>query len=195
MGVHRHNGTQPGAETPICNECGVSLCWDIARVEYLEAKAFWDAWRCQDCNGSRLSAFGWKQVNGREALAPEVEAVVTAFAEANPGYETSEGPDRSLEASSAFVEALAAAGLAGASVIAADVRGKPQHAVAVGDFTVDWTAMRHDDAPFPLVYRTTLGWPCQPPTMAELLKDLSEMDPDDFQTLLASVVEKRNAAA
>ena len=51
MGVHKHGGTMPGAVTPICNDCGVSLCWDIGIDEYQQDKSFWDAWICQDCNG------------------------------------------------------------------------------------------------------------------------------------------------
>lgn len=41
----------PGCLTPICEDCNVSLCWDISIEEYEEEKAFWDSWRCRDCNG------------------------------------------------------------------------------------------------------------------------------------------------
>ncbi len=51
MGVHVHHGTMPGGVTPICNDCGIALCWDISDADYAEATAFWDAWICQDCNG------------------------------------------------------------------------------------------------------------------------------------------------
>lgn len=51
MGLHKHNGTMPGALTPICNSCGVSLCWDISEEEAKQDQAFWDAWICRDCNG------------------------------------------------------------------------------------------------------------------------------------------------
>lgn len=51
MGVHVHNGTMDGALTPICNSCGVSLCWDISLEQYQEDSEFWDAWICRDCNG------------------------------------------------------------------------------------------------------------------------------------------------
>lgn len=41
----------PGdAFTPICNNCGVTLCWDIDKYEYKENKGFWDSWKCRDCN-------------------------------------------------------------------------------------------------------------------------------------------------
>ncbi|HET8689406.1 MAG TPA: hypothetical protein VFM18_22575 [Methanosarcina sp.] len=60
MGVHTHNGTMYGALTPICNECGVSLCWDISEEEYEEANPFWDDWICYDCNdGNHLSLKDW----------------------------------------------------------------------------------------------------------------------------------------
>ena len=39
-----------GGYTPICNECGVKLCWDISPYEYEEDKSFWDEWTCRDCN-------------------------------------------------------------------------------------------------------------------------------------------------
>lgn len=56
MGVHTHGGTMPGALTPICNHCGVSLCWDISEEEYEDIWEFWDAWICQDCNdGVRMN--------------------------------------------------------------------------------------------------------------------------------------------
>ncbi len=51
MGVHVHGGTMPGAVTPICEGCGIALCWDISKEEYAEDKSFWDAWCCRDCNG------------------------------------------------------------------------------------------------------------------------------------------------
>jgi hypothetical protein len=51
----------PGGVTPMCNCCGVALCWDIADDEYADAKPFWDEWICQDCNGgSALSLKQWK---------------------------------------------------------------------------------------------------------------------------------------
>ena len=37
--------------TPICNECGICLCWDISFYEYIENKSFWDNWICEVCNG------------------------------------------------------------------------------------------------------------------------------------------------
>jgi hypothetical protein len=49
MGVHTTASTIPGGLTPICNCCGVSLCWDISEEEYDERPGFWDAWQCRDC--------------------------------------------------------------------------------------------------------------------------------------------------
>lgn len=43
--------SMPGALTPMCNDCGIALCWDIDEDEYQRNKAFWDAWKCRDCNG------------------------------------------------------------------------------------------------------------------------------------------------
>jgi hypothetical protein len=40
----------PGCLKPICNDCGVALCWDVSIYEYEEAEKFWDNWRCKDCN-------------------------------------------------------------------------------------------------------------------------------------------------
>lgn len=51
MGVHVHHGTMPEGKTPICNECGVSLCFDISDDEYSLNQTFWDNWICRDCNG------------------------------------------------------------------------------------------------------------------------------------------------
>ena len=48
MGV-QNSTTFPEAYTPICNECGVSLCWDISEDEYWERQDFWDDWCCEDC--------------------------------------------------------------------------------------------------------------------------------------------------
>ena len=50
MAVHIGNSTMIGGVTPICNTCGVSLCWDISEEEYIENKAFWDNWKCESCN-------------------------------------------------------------------------------------------------------------------------------------------------
>lgn len=46
-----------GEAQPICNECGVALCWSIDEIEYLKWKGFWDEWRCRDCNENYKGAF------------------------------------------------------------------------------------------------------------------------------------------
>jgi hypothetical protein len=61
MGVHIHGGTMSGALTPICNQCNISLCWDISEKEYDEQQQFWDDWICRECNdGTALSLHQWK---------------------------------------------------------------------------------------------------------------------------------------
>jgi hypothetical protein len=51
MGVAQVSRTMPGGYTPICEECGIYLCWDISFEEYAENEAFLDAWVCEHCNG------------------------------------------------------------------------------------------------------------------------------------------------
>ncbi len=61
MGVYVTASTLPGAVTPICNECGISLCWDVSVEEYVSARAFWDVWICERCNGGEsMSLKRWK---------------------------------------------------------------------------------------------------------------------------------------
>jgi len=62
VGVYTHPGTLPGGLTPICNECGIALCWDISDEDYEEAKEFWEAWKCEKCNGGvAMSLKAWKE--------------------------------------------------------------------------------------------------------------------------------------
>lgn len=61
MGAGIHHGTMPGGITPMCNECGIALCWDLSAEEYAEDAEFWDSWRCQDCNGGKpMSRKEWR---------------------------------------------------------------------------------------------------------------------------------------
>lgn len=40
---------------PICNDCGIALCWSLDEVQYIECKPFWDNWMCEDCcSGNQL---------------------------------------------------------------------------------------------------------------------------------------------
>lgn len=49
MGVAVLNSTMKGGYTPICEKCGVALCWDISEEEYKERLKFWDNWICKEC--------------------------------------------------------------------------------------------------------------------------------------------------
>lgn len=73
MGVHKTASTLPGGLTPICNCCGVSLCWDISQEDYDELPSFWEAWICRDCNGgeplSRAQARKLAEKSKRERAA------------------------------------------------------------------------------------------------------------------------------
>ncbi len=199
MGISIHGGTLPGGVTPTCNDCGISLCWDIPRTQYLEAKGFWDEWKCQDCNGSRLSERAWLLENGREALGPDVEAAIVAFCEANPDLETGRDERSNDQVCAVFAEHLTLSGIANGIADAAVVRRTTHRSVSTGDFTIDWTARIHDeDAPTPLVYRTSLGWPITPPTLEQMLESLAEFsndDPEGFRALLAQVLEGKTKAA
>lgn len=62
MGLTKTRSTIPGGYTPICNQCGISLCWDISEEEGDCARVFWDEWVCADCNGGvALSLNTWKE--------------------------------------------------------------------------------------------------------------------------------------
>lgn len=50
MGVTILKSTPSDFLTPICNECGIHLCYDISIQEYNQDKNFWDDWRCDICN-------------------------------------------------------------------------------------------------------------------------------------------------
>lgn len=66
MGVGIHGGTMQGAVTPMRNNCGTALCWDLAEEEYEQAKVFWDEWICQDCNGGKpFSLKAWMRSNAK----------------------------------------------------------------------------------------------------------------------------------
>jgi hypothetical protein len=66
MGITRVKSTIPGGYTPVCNRCGIHLCWDISDEEARSARAFWDAWVCEDCNeGVAMSLKSWKQATSQ----------------------------------------------------------------------------------------------------------------------------------
>lgn len=40
---------------PICNDCGIPLCWLLSSEQYIESKPFWENWMCEDCcQGNKL---------------------------------------------------------------------------------------------------------------------------------------------
>lgn len=42
MAVIIGSRTIPGAVTPACNDCEITLCWDVSDEDYEEQKVFWD---------------------------------------------------------------------------------------------------------------------------------------------------------
>jgi len=39
-----------GGYTPICEDCGITLCSEIDPYEYQENQEYWDNWRCEICS-------------------------------------------------------------------------------------------------------------------------------------------------
>jgi hypothetical protein len=35
--------------TPICDDCGIALCWDIDETIYKQNIKYWDNWKCDAC--------------------------------------------------------------------------------------------------------------------------------------------------
>ena len=103
MGVVVNQGTLPGGVTPVCNACGVSLCWDISEGEYAEDRAFWDAWRCRDCNGGTPMRRADFRKSGRVASAAGPELYYT-------GVGSRETPEPVLKQMRAIAAALARSG-------------------------------------------------------------------------------------
>jgi len=57
MGVTILKSTMPDAVTPICNDCGITLCYDVGECEYQLNKIFWDDWKCKECNPQYLRSY------------------------------------------------------------------------------------------------------------------------------------------
>jgi len=38
-----------GELQPVCDDCGIALCWTISEFDYLLRKDFWDNWKCKVC--------------------------------------------------------------------------------------------------------------------------------------------------
>lgn len=103
MGVAVFSGTLQGGVTPVCNDCGMRLDWDISEGEYAQDRAFWDAWRCRECNGGtpmRRAHFR-KRAAGRAQLGPE---------RFYTGIGSRETPEPVLEQMRSLAVALAQAG-------------------------------------------------------------------------------------
>jgi len=47
-----------GEIQPICDCCGIALCWSLTEKEYLRVKNFWDTWKCSLCNPD-ISLANW----------------------------------------------------------------------------------------------------------------------------------------
>jgi len=66
-----------GAQTPICNDCGISLCWDIPDEEAKRDAAFWGKWVCQECNGGEpMSLKQWQRPQTALPLADDFGAAL-----------------------------------------------------------------------------------------------------------------------
>lgn len=53
VGVTVLPSTMPDGMTPICNSCGITLCWDIPQWEATERAWFWENWECRECRQPR----------------------------------------------------------------------------------------------------------------------------------------------
>ncbi len=103
MGVQINRGTLPGGVTPVCNECGVQLCWDISQSEYTEDRAFWAAWRCRECNGGTPMRRADFRKSGRAEAPRSLERYYT-------GVGSRQTPQPVLEQMEALAACLARAG-------------------------------------------------------------------------------------
>lgn len=73
MGLTRYRGTMSGGYTPVCNDCGVHLCWDISEEEAAAERGFWEAWLCETCNGGvPMSLKRWKSTNSATLQAGQL---------------------------------------------------------------------------------------------------------------------------
>jgi hypothetical protein len=78
----------PDGYTPVCDSCGIALCYDISEEEYQENKSFWDNWQCKECNPNYKGALkrfkGGKEMldklNGKQKTALVVALMRKIFA-------------------------------------------------------------------------------------------------------------------
>jgi hypothetical protein len=48
---------------PICNDCGICLCFVITDQEYERTKDFWEQWCCSQCDSYAIGSFArWLQL-------------------------------------------------------------------------------------------------------------------------------------
>lgn len=102
MGVGVFSGTLQGGVTPVCNGCGIRLDWDISAGEYTQDGAFWDAWRCRECNGGEPM----RRANFRKRTAAPAPLVLGAD---YTGVGSRETPEPMLEQMRALGATLAKA--------------------------------------------------------------------------------------
>lgn len=57
MGIFRD---KTGDITPICNSCGIVLCYSISDICYEEHRLFWDEWECDVCQPNYLKNYNTK---------------------------------------------------------------------------------------------------------------------------------------
>lgn len=55
MGVYEIDEGLGYEYKPICNKCGINLCYSLSFVEYLENKDYWDNWCCLECDPNYLT--------------------------------------------------------------------------------------------------------------------------------------------
>jgi hypothetical protein len=42
--------TESGDYQPICQDCGIALCWTLDWFSYEDHKDYWDRWKCETCD-------------------------------------------------------------------------------------------------------------------------------------------------
>lgn len=63
MGVSLKN-IHLGEVQPMCDDCGIALCWSVDLKEFIEWFGFWDVWKCCRCNPDYKNAYQkYKEVN------------------------------------------------------------------------------------------------------------------------------------
>ena len=47
-----------GEYQPVCDSCGIALCWSLTEREYRRTSSFWNIWECSSCN-PEVSLANW----------------------------------------------------------------------------------------------------------------------------------------